>query len=450
MLLTVGLIVTALLIVAYVLAEPPRPTWLPVAVAITLLIAAILVVRGRKLWRSWFGSLNAINLISYITVLGLTTGTAAFVLVLSVFNGFEGLVVSLYSDFYPDLRIESAEGKTFIADSAKLNQLEQLSGVEAFSLVVEENALLAFGDQQHVAKMKGVQSNYAQVAGIEQHMFYPGEFVVEKNDQAYAIVGYGVDDALGIQGNVDDPFHPLSVYVPRKGRGASIMPGQDFRRKEMLVWGKFALQDEFDNEYVFMPLTFVQELLKYQPRQVSMIEINLKPATEKRTKRAIANLWQDDYRVLTQFEQNALLFKVMRVENLVVYLVFGFILLIVAFNMIGSLSMTVIDKKKDIAILRSMGATPQFVRRLFITEGVLQGIVSLGFGFGIAILLGLLQQHVGLVRLSGGGTFLLEFYPVVFKTSDFVLVGGIVALIAALAAWLPAARASRIGKIITN
>lgn len=403
----------------------------------------LVVVLFRRFWRPLLRQTNVINLISYITVLGLTTGTAAFVLVLSVFNGFEGLVVSLYSSFYPDLRIESVEGKTFLADSTKMQQLRSLDGVQAMSLVLQENALLAFGDQQHVATVKGVDNNYGNVTGIDTSMWYPNEFLVEKNGMAYAVVGYGVHEALGIGGNYDDPFHQLAVYMPKRGRGVAMMPGQDFRREDLPVWGKFAIQDEFDRQYVFMPITFVQGLLRYEPNQVSAIEINLKRGKEKSTRHQIKELFGPGFRIQTQFEQNALLFKVMRIENLVVYLIFIFILVIVAFNMIGSLSMTVIEKKRDIGILRAMGSTNGLVKRVFLWEGLLQATVSICFGFVIAIVLGVLQQKLGLIQLSGGGTFLVSHYPVIFKAWDFLLVALIVLGISLFASLLPALRASR-------
>jgi lipoprotein-releasing system permease protein len=383
-------------------------------------------------------------------VLASTIGTAAFVLVLSVFNGFEGLVVSLYSSFYPDLRIESVEGKTFLADSTTLHQLSTVEGVEAMSLVLEENALLAFDGQQHVATVKGVESHYGRVTGIDTCMWYPNEFLTERGGVPYAVVGYGVNESLGIGANYDDPFHVLAVYMPRRSRGVSIMPGQDFRKKDLMVWGKFAIQDEFDQRYVFMPLSFVQDLLQYGSHEVSGIEINVQPGMTKRVRQAAESLFGTGFRIQSQFEQNALLFKVMRVENLVVYLIFVFILVIVAFNMIGSLSMTVIEKKRDIGILKAMGGTSRMVRRIFLLEGALQAGVSICLGFALALGLGYVQMKENLVKLSGGGTFVVEGYPVSFKLADFILVALIVLGISLLASILPAWRASRESQLIKN
>jgi lipoprotein-releasing system permease protein len=411
-------------------------------------IAVFLLVKW--LWRPLIRQVNVINFISFITVFGLTAGTAAFVLVLSVFNGFAGLVVSLYSSFYPDMRIQPVEGKTFLADSVKMQQLRSLDGVEAVSLLVEENALLAFGDQQHVATVKGVESNYGAVTGIDTSMWYPDRFLVEKGGVAYAVVGYGVSEALGIGGDYDDPFHQLAVYMPRRGRSIAMMPGQDFRRSDLPVWGKFAIQDEFDQRYVFMPIGFVQSLLQYPSNQVTAIEVNVLPGQEKRVRRQVEELFGPAFSVQSQFEQNALLFKVMRVENLVVYLIFMFILLIVAFNMIGSLSMTVIDKRRDIGILKALGGTGGFVRKVFLWEGLVQAGVSITFGFLIGLGFGLVQQEVGIIRLSGGGTFLVEFYPVIFKLSDFVFVAAIVLGIALVASLLPAMRASRESRMLES
>lgn len=447
-----ALLTLTLLAVGYGLFVAVGGSDLPVLRWLVLIVTAgALALLIRMLWRPLIRQLNVINYISLITVMGLTLGTAAFVLVLSVFNGFAGLVISIYGSFYPDLRLQPAIGKTFTIDSAQVQALRSIDGIEAMSLVLEENALLAFDDKQHVATVKGVQDGYGRVTGIDTSMRrYGREFRVRKDGMDYAVLGYGVADALGIGGFEVDPLNPLSVYMPKRGKGISIMPGQDFRRKEIAVWGRFAIQDEFDQQYVFMPIDFVRELLQYPSDQVSGIEINTRPGMEKKTRRQIEELFGPGFMVQSQFEQNALLFKVMRVENLVVYLIFIFILMIVAFNMIGSLSMTVIDKKLDIGILKAMGATPALVRRLFLTEGLIQAGVSILFGFLIALVLGMLQMRFEFIKLSGGGTFLIEGYPVKFKVEDFAFVTLIVLGIALIASLVPAVRASRESQLITN
>ncbi len=385
-------------------------------------------------------STNAINWITGIAMTGIAVCSAAFILILSVFNGFEGLVLQLYDSFYPDIRIEAAAGKTFVADDDMLEQITALPGVRAASRVLEENALLMYDGRQQPARLKGVDAAFIKVAGLDTSMAYGDSFVLQTPQKDYAIIGSGIDQAL--EASLKDPLNKMSVFMPKRSKGRALLPGGDFIREDIEVWGVFVIQDEFDNQYVFVPIDFVRSLLEYE-EEVSAIEIGLSdPRLSGDIMDRLENIAGDGFLIRNRYQQNALLYKVMNAERLVVYLILSFVLLIVAFNMIGALSMIVIDKKRDIAILKAMGADESMIQRIFMAEGLLQGVLSLLVGFAVATLLVLAQQQWGLIALSGSGTFLVQYYPVSLKVMDFVLVAGIVLTISWLASWFPARRAA--------
>lgn len=391
-------------------------------------------------------SINTINIISIISMVGMTIGVAAFILILSVFNGFESLVVGLYDSFYADIRIEASKGKIFKADSLFVNQVARIDGVQGVSKVLEEHALLRNGDQQSIATVRGVDDAYGSITGIDTCMAFDDSFILHDQWRSYAILGAGIDQAL--QSSFKDALKPITVYMPRRGKSMHFLPTDEFRRKQIVVWGAFTIQDDFDAQYVFVPLEFMRQLLQYT-HQVSSLEIAVKPGYDRNKLRSrIAAALGKEFKVQTKFEQNATLFKIMKIEKLVVYLILSLVLFIVAFNMIGSLSMLVIDKKKDIGILKTMGATPGLIRNIFLSEGLLQGLISIGLGFVIAIVFSLLQEHFGLIKIQGGGNFLVSYYPVKLKLLDFAGVAVLVFSIVFMASWFPAVRASAQSQIL--
>lgn len=386
-------------------------------------------------------STNAINLISGVSMLGMTACSAAFILILSAFNGLEGLVFNLYDSFYADIRIEKVEGKVFNVSPDTMDLIRQTEGVRVVSQVLEENALLVFEDRQQPATVKGVDDQYRYVTGLDSSMAYGDSFVVEEGHAPYLVVGSGIDQAL--ETRLKDPLNKMMVFMPRRGKGRGLFATSEFRQSPIMVWGVFVIQDDFDNQYVFGPIDFVRDLLQYQT-EVSQLEIGLKKGANRTdVKERLEKLLGPEYKVQTKFEQNAMLYRIMNIERLATYVILSFVLLLVAFNMTGSLSMLVLEKKKDIGILKAMGATDRQVRNIFVTEGLLQGLISLTIGFAIATGLVILQQMVGLVPIQGAGTFIVQYYPVTLKAFDFVLVAVIVLAICGLASWFPAMRAMR-------
>ena len=384
-------------------------------------------------------SSNAINIISWISAAGIFVGSLGLILVLSVFNGFEGLVISLYNTFNPDFVIEVKEGKSFAPDSSLIRKLGAIEGVRAVSRVIEENALLTYGDQQYIATVKGVENNYGTISGIDSSM-YEGTFVLQHGNEEFAVLGVGVEQSLGI--NYEDPFGFVTIYIPRKGTSAVVNPEDAFNREIIKPAGSFAIQSEFDSKYVLVPIDFARRLTGYS-NEVSSVELALLPgAAGAQVQEMIQSVMGPGYTVKNRLQQNETLYKIMRTEKWAVYAILTFILIVAAFNIIGSLTMLVIEKKKDISILKTMGAGEPLIRRIFLSEGMLLSFIGCGLGFLVAVILILIQQHFEILKI-GGGSFVIDAYPVIMKPGDFALVFATVMLIGMAAAWFPSARAAK-------
>ncbi len=381
-------------------------------------------------------STQAINVLSGISVLGMLVGSMGLVLVLSVFNGFESLVVSLYDKFYPEIVITPTSGKFFNADSIHYDELIKVNGLKAYTLQLEEKALLRYGDKQYIATVRGVDSNFTQVNALNNSMFH-GEFLLNNNGSKYAVVGAGIEQALGL--NYYDPFNDLSIYIPKKGISYALNPEDAFNREMIHPIGSFSIQQEFDMEYVFVPIEFMRTLLN-EPASVSSIAIALNPgANADRIKTAIKKICGKKFEVLDRYEQNKSLYAIMKIEKWVVYAILTFILIVAAFNIIGSLSMLIIDKRKDINILRVMGADLPSIKKIFLYEGILLSFIGCTLGFIFSVTLIVAQQKFGLIEI-GGGTFVINAYPVKMQWMDFVLVFFTVMGIGLLASWVPMMR----------
>jgi len=385
-------------------------------------------------------SSNAINIISWISVAGIFVGSLGLILVLSVFNGFEGLVISLYDYFDPDFTITINEGKSFIPDSTKIAQLSSISGVRAVSKVIEENALLTYNDKQYIATIKGVDSDYGQITGIDSSM-YRGVFLLQHGNEEYAVIGAGIEQSLEV--NYDDPFGFISVYIPKKGTTASVINPEDaFNRDVIKPTGSFAIQSEFDSKYAIVPLEFARRLTG-DSNKVTSLEVAVTTGADVNSiQQKIQAIFGNDFSVKNRLQQNETLYKIMKTEKWAVYAILTFILIVAAFNIIGSLSMLVIEKKKDISILKTMGAEDVLIRRIFLSEGFFLSLIGSVFGFAIALIIILLQQHFHLLKL-GGGSFVIDAYPVEMKPGDFILVFLTVIIIGLAAAWFPASRAAK-------
>lgn len=378
-------------------------------------------------------SRNAINVISAVSVAGVAVGTMALIIVLSVFNGLETMVHSIFNTFDPDLRITATQGKTFIPDQADLRLLSEVNGINCYSLCVEENALLKYGEKQYVASIKGVDENYVRVSGVDSTM-WDGEFIlISDQGRQYAIPGIGIANYLGLRINF---VSPLEIYVPRRTGSSNINLENAFIRKYIFPSGIYQVEQEFDSKYVFVPINFARELLEYDS-EVTSIELKFdEGADEKTVQKDVAGIFGKGFVVQNKYEQQELFYKVMRSERLAIFFILTLIIIIASFNIIGSLTMLIIEKERDIEILKSLGADKDLIRKIFIAEGWLISIIGATAGVLAGFIICWLQQTYGLIRLQSD-SLLMEAYPVVMKVQDFIVVPATVLLIGYWAAWYP-------------
>lgn len=295
-------------------------------------------------------STNAINIISGISVAGMVVGAIGLILVLSVFNGFEDLVKSLYNTFNPELQITPKEGITFTVDSNKILLLKKINGVNAVAEVLEANALLRYDSNQDIPTIKGVSDNYAEVSKVDSAIIR-GKYILHDAQNSYAILGAGVEDKLDI--NVDNPLAVINVYVPRRGLAVSSLdPTASFNHRMILPGGTFAIQQDFDSKYVIVPLAFAQDITGYT-NSVTALELSVLPNTSRdEVEKKVAKVMGDSFNVRNRLQQNQTLYKIMKTEKWAVYAILTLILIVAAFNILGSLSMLVLERKKISAFLK--------------------------------------------------------------------------------------------------
>jgi lipoprotein-releasing system permease protein len=378
-------------------------------------------------------SRNAINVISAVSVTGVAVGTMALIIVLSVFNGLELLVTSIFNTFDPDLKITAAEGKTFVADTAKLNLLTGVNGVSCYSLTIEENVLLKYSDRQFVATIKGVDDSYISVTNIDSAM-WEGEFML-KNEKGrpYAVPGIGIAQYLGIRVNF---ITPLFIYVLRRTAESTLNPENAYNREYIYPSGIFQVEQSYDSKYIYVPLEFVRGLIENY-NGISSIEIRFSDDADARiVQKDVTEIFGEDFIVQNRFEQQELFYKVMRSERLAIFFILTLILIIASFNIIGSLTMLIIEKERDIEILKSLGADNKLIRKIFIFEGWLISILGAVAGMILGFFVCWLQQTYGIVKLQSD-SLIMEAYPVVMKMKDFIIVPATVLLIGYWAAWYP-------------
>jgi len=377
---------------------------------------------------------NAINIISAISATGVAIGTLALVVVLSVFNGFEGLVSTMFSSFDPELRISLVEGKRFSTDSPEIDLVRNNKNVAIFTEVVEDNALLRFKDKQMPATIKGVSNNFNKLTQIDTLM-YDGKFELYDGAFERAVPGIGVATMLGLGAHFIDPLY---IYAPKRNTKINLLrPESSFNQTISFVSGIFNIQQaQYDDKYVLVSLNHARELFEYDSNTVSAIELKLKKsAPTEKIQSEIAKLLGDKYKVKNRIEQQESFFNIMKIEKWITFLILSFILLIASFNIIGSLSMLIIDKKNDIRTLESLGANKKAIRRIFLLEGWLISFVGALAGVGIGTLLCLIQEKIGFIKLGPG--FVVEAYPVATNITDILLVFSTVLVMGFVAAWYP-------------
>ncbi|MBM3921827.1 MAG: FtsX-like permease family protein [Sphingomonadales bacterium] len=385
-------------------------------------------------------STQAINLIAWTSMGAIVIGTASLILVLSVFNGFEGMVKSLYSSFYSSWRLTPVQGKTLVVQDKQLEAIDKIPGVTAFSRVVEEKALLQAGDNQAMVQLKGVDEAYPQLNRIDT-LLVNGNYSMGTAEQPQAVLGIGVADALGVF--ADRNLMPLTVYLPKKTNALQLDWTNDIQTASLQTVGTFMIQQDFDNRYAIVPIQFMQVSLGLTDRECSSIEIaTAEGADPDAIRTSLQSIMGTNWLVQDRYQQNQSLYAVMRTERWIVYAVLSLLLVVAAFTMIGALTMLVLEKQKDISVLMALGTDRGGILRIFLAEGVLLAAGGGLLGMGLAALLALMQIRFHLIPMQGG-SFLIDYYPVALQWVDFVLVGITVLIIALIASWLPAYKASR-------
>jgi lipoprotein-releasing system permease protein len=378
-------------------------------------------------------SRNAINIISGISVAGVSVGTMALIIILSVFNGLEGMVRTIFNTFDPELKITVAEGKVFTPDSLKLAKLGSLAGVSVFSMTLEENALVRYEEKKHIATVKGVEDNYPNVTGLDSAMV-DGEFSLRSTGgRPEAVVGAGVAGSLGININF---IASLQLWVPRRTGSTNLDPEDAFIKKFISPSGVFQIEQDFDSKYVIVPLDFARDLLEYD-NEVSAIEVKTDPtADQDKLKESVEAIFGPEFIVRDRLQQQGVFYKVMRSERLAIFIILTLILIIASFNIIGSLTMLIIEKERDIEILKSLGADNSLIRKIFIFEGWLISIIGAVTGLLLGFIICWLQMRFEIIKLNGE-TLIMKAYPVILKLKDFVIVTATVLIIGYWAAWYP-------------
>ncbi len=384
-------------------------------------------------------STNAINVIAWISIIAIVVGTSALILVLSVFNGFEDLVKSLYSSFYPELKVSPAYGKQITLNAEQLAKLRSVKGVRAVSLVVEEKAMIVNGDYQTNVFLKGVDENYKQVSGVAAYMI-KGNFDTGDTLNPKLVLGAGVENAIGVQS--DRNLDPLVIYTGRKGNTDLQNPLNNVASAEVNTSGAFIIQQEFDNKYALTNLLFIKQLLQLPADAYTAAEISVDKETDpEEIRELLKEQLGTKYLIQTRYQQNSSLYAVMQAEKWVIYAILSLILVVAAFNMIGSLTMLVLEKKEDIKVLHALGASKQLIQNIFLSEGLLLALIGGGAGMLLALVLAIAQINFKLIPLQGG-SFLIDYFPVKLNPMDFILVSLTILVIALIASFIPARKAA--------
>ncbi len=381
-------------------------------------------------------SQNIINIISWISVTGVFVSTVGLLVILSVFNGLHDLVSSLYSSLDPDLKIESNMGKIIYTDSISTSSIMEIKGVDKITAVIDEPVLFRYDKRQVPGRIMGVDGDFENVTSINS-VIISGEYSLKEGDTYNGVVGYALADQLALRSNF---VTPLMVYAPkRKGQINPMRPDLAFTSIYLQTSGLFMMnQLEYDISYTIVDIVRARELLQYGNNEVSWIGVKVdENADVEGVKKRIKSSISDDYKVLNREEQHATFFKMMKIEKLMGYLILSFILMIALFNVIGTLSMLIFEKKASIATLRSMGADKKLINRIFLIEGWLISLVGLTVGLIVGALLIWIQQTFGVIRLGTDGHYVVDAYPVILKFADIITVFLTVSVVGFVAAWYP-------------
>ena len=386
-------------------------------------------------------STNAINIIAWITTAVIAFATCCQILVLSVFNGFEDIVKSLYSSFYSDMKIVPQSGKTIQLTPEKIKQLKGSNIIKNISFVVQEKALIQNGSYQAILQLKGVDEEYQNVCKLNKNII-KGKYDLGNLDNPLIVIGAGIQYATGVSLNEAAGPEKLTLVLP-KSNVQSNEPLETISEGVISPSGVFSIQQDFDNSYAITNLDFVKQQTGLNASQYSALEIKLSnKVSDQAAKEELYKILGNEVIVKNRFEQNANLYETMKIEKWAIYIILTLILIIAAFNMISALSMLVLEKKEDISILQSIGANKNQIRNIFLTEGILLGIIGTATGIIMAFTIGFLQLKFKFIKIEGG-SFLIDFFPVKMNPTDFILVTLSSIIIVLVASWIPSKRAAK-------
>ena len=388
---------------------------------------------------------HAINVISAISVCGVALASLALVCTLSVFNGFQDLVATLFTAFDPQLKITATNGKVFDANEECFTTVSQMPEIEVYSKSLEDYAMVQYKGKQTMVTLKGIEDNFRELTAIDSILYGRGDMILQDEVVDYAIPGIELISILGTGIRFVDP---LEVYVPQRGNRINMSnPASSFKSDFLYSSGLvFAVnQQKYDSSYLLASLDFVRSLLQYDS-EVSSIELKLKDGADIKTvKNKIKDLIGPDFNVLDQYEQQADTFRIMEVEKLISYIFLSFILLVACFNVIGSLSMLILDKRDDVLTLRNLGANNKLISNIFLFEGCMIALLGAVSGIAVGLILCYIQQEFGIISLGtqGNGNFIIDAYPVSVHPQDILLVLVTVIVTGFLAVWYPVRYLSR-------
>lgn len=391
-------------------------------------------------WRYFRGkyAFQAIQIIAWVSVFAIAIGTAALITILSVSNGFTSVVKGLYTDFYADVRVTPKQGKFFTITDAQYAKLKSVEGVNAISKVVENRALIVKGGYQTVAIVKGVENSYGNINKIRNYL-KRGECAIGDIQTPLFIMGIGIEQKLGLmQQMIGDTFQ---VYAVNRSGKAITQLGQ-LNTLNVQESGAFSVQQEFDDQYVFTNVDFAQYLFDLQPYEVSALEFSLKGKDDQKTIEEIQKIIGPQYFVRDKYQQNIDLYRIMKVEKWIIFCILALIMIVASFNLVGALTMLVLEKEKDIHVLNAMGATSWDIQKIFLMLSGVMAMMGALIGGGLASLFCWVQYKFHLIKL-GGGSFVIDYYPIEPMFIDYVAIISLVIFIALLAGWIPSRKAAQ-------
>jgi lipoprotein-releasing system permease protein len=389
-------------------------------------------------WRYFRGkyAFQAIQIIVWVSVFAIAIGTAALITILSVSNGFTSVVKTLYADFYADVRVTPKEGKYFSITDAQFSKLKSIEGVQAVSKVVENRALLMRDGYQTVALVKGVDTNYTSINQVSKYL-RRGTYTIGDVEKPMLLMGIGIEHKLGLLQN--DIGDTVQMYTVNRSGKVITQLGQ-LNSLTAQEAGSFSVQQEFDDQYVFTNTAFAQYLFDLQPNEISGIEFSIQK-NEKKVISAIQSIMGPGFLVRNKYQQNIDLYRIMQAEKWIIFCILALIMLVASFNLVGALTMLVLEKQKDIHVLNAMGATPWDIQKIFLILSAVMALLGAFIGGGIASLVIWLQHQFHFIKL-GGSSFIIDYYPIEPMVIDYVAVIVLVVVIAVLAGWIPSRKAA--------